>query len=458
MTCISKKKNVKYKQICFIFYTKDNIKNLKQCLTTFRKMLGKTNSMCSKIEKFHFIGKIIIIDNSSEINRKILIDEVHKYFASYMPWQEKGYIILLNKQIEYVKAINICLRSIYKKTINSPTYITLIDSNLKFNITNTIIKDLIEELELNKDISVVSVKNNDEINLKLCMFRFNFENTPQILLDENVISSENAGNILAKKFSSTKINNEIIFENTISNDLADITMKYWNIKNSFNNKPPYILYTFVGKSDSLCNITNFDSKFEYVCFHNGADNLQFNSNWKIIDVSDIQKTMNLSEIQLKEYIKLHPHYFFENKNISIWIDSNIIDDILINDYTEIICKMNKDVFLLCPESMIDNCSYTFLEKLLNNKIINSQEYNSIFQLYKSNHLQLESGMIDSTILIRKHNDIKCKEIMEQVWNYDKNVKCKTELFLNFMLMIHKYNYSYIPNKILFSKYFKLKDS
>ena len=60
--------------------------------------------------------------------------------------------------------------------------------------------------------------------------------------------------------------------------------------------------------------------YDYFLFVDKFDNSYNNSNWTIIFLPEIVRNLNISLIKQQRFIKTHPHIFFPNYDISIYVD------------------------------------------------------------------------------------------------------------------------------------------
>ena len=67
-------------------------------------------------------------------------------------------------------------------------------------------------------------------------------------------------------------------------------------------------------------------------------------------------------------------------------------------------------------------------------------------------------MIDSVLLVRKHNDERCKAVMSKTWNFIQNTYANDSLFLNYVLWLNKYDYTYVPENLAIGNYITFKEN
>jgi hypothetical protein len=222
----------------------------------------------------------------------------------------------------------------------------------------------------------------------------------------------------------------------------------------------YVVSTYVQEYGKLPKITEFDSNADYICFTDDEEiygNRSRTYPWKIFYVGKILNALEFPKLdnRIKQFFQINPHLFFKNYKISIWFDSDKIDDLkpLVSEYVKLI---NSKDFLLTLSSSKFDCSYKQLIDEFRNENVIKTIYDAIIQLYRWYRYPQNNGLIDTTILIRKHNDERSILAMNKIWNYIFKYKLKETYFFNLVLWYFKFNYSSISNKLFYSKYTKLK--
>lgn len=208
-----------------------------------------------------------------------------------------------------------------------------------------------------------------------------------------------------------------------------------------------LVYTInLGKYDEIKPI-NKEIGYDYFLFVDENDEIYNNTNWTIILLPENVKNLNISLIKKQRFIKTHPHLFFPDYNISIYMDSTF----------EI--KGNLDEFLL--RILTPNQSIYILEHPERNKI--SQEFKLVRILKKENKSMImkvkerynntnftdETGLIESCLMIRKHNDKNCINIMENWFDEIKIYSHRDQLSFNYILWKMKKKIKYLSKKFCF---------
>lgn len=444
------------KKIDIIIPTKNRSESLLKCL----------NHLNKSFDNEFTVSVIIVDDNSKKAERETILKNTKEFnlFKNF----EFIHVIMNGKPVGFSKAVNIGINSIRNKREKYKTeYIGILHDDVL--VREGWIKSLCEEIK-DDVVGVCSASSNeydkmpeDHIGLYAAIF-----NRDEILdLDANTFSSINAEEILYQKYSKQnkklKVVNSSVVEhqcksvNTLENfeNLKNTSENILKIKDVFDSNLKNVIYTFVGPENDLPNFSNFDPAYEYICFTNNQHLInKENEIWKIVDVSEFYKGLNVSQfnILIKEFFKLHPHLFFDDKELSIWIDSSKIKDIKVKNLSELTNANRSKNYLVGSQFELFNCSYKFLLYLFRQNAISKQEFDYVLELFKWHKYPMENGLIDTSILIRYHNNSKCVNAMNRTWIHVKKYSYNSELFLNLIMWLNKDIYSFIPKHILKNKF------
>ena len=106
-----------------------------------------------------------------------------------------------------------------------------------------------------------------------------------------------------------------------------------------------VIYTVIlGGYDELKPF-NKEKEFDYYIFSDRY-NESNNSNWTFLPIPKEVNNINISTVKKQRYIKLHPHVFFKNYDISIYIDGTfqILGDL--NEFLFRIISPNYNIYML----------------------------------------------------------------------------------------------------------------
>lgn len=173
------------------------------------------------------------------------------------------------------------------------------------------------------------------------------------------------------------------------------------------NKLKIAVYTCItGDYDKLISPDNIDERLDYFCFTDNDE--QIKSPW-------ILKSMELLGLDSKDqnrYIKMHPHIFFLDYDITIYIDGNIK---IVGDLYELGLRINEikgNLFVYSHSER--NCLYS--EGAACSYYSHDWIWNVAKQMrkYSESNYPMNQGLVCANILIRK-NDSALSSLMDAWW-------------------------------------------
>ena len=177
------------------------------------------------------------------------------------------------------------------------------------------------------------------------------------------------------------------------------------------------------------------------------------TNWTILNINEKMNYSNKIELIKKQrFFKILPHLFFKDYDLSIYIDTTfkIIGDL--DHFLLRILSPKLSIYILEHPS-IGSINNEFKAVLKSKKDLNS----SIIKLknrYKSEKFPDNNGHAECCLIIRKHNNKKCINIMENWFREIRENSHRDQLSFNYILWKIDYkSLKYISKKYIF-EYFK----
>ena len=188
-------------------------------------------------------------------------------------------------------------------------------------------------------------------------------------------------------------------------------LSYFNYKGEIPNEyKKVIVYScLIGNYD---NVTTFKRQkgYDYIIF---TDQKIVNTNWTILPIPREVEQMKISDIKKQRYIKIHPHKFFRNYDLSIYIDANYI------------IKGDLDDFLINTLNPIDHIYITHLQfgkglsqaikSAMNRKLDKASILRETQERYYKLKILQRSGIVNAGLIIRKHHTEDCIKLMDKWW-------------------------------------------
>ena len=186
-----------------------------------------------------------------------------------------------------------------------------------------------------------------------------------------------------------------------------------------------------------CITGNYDKPIEPLYVPGNIDfyiitdmELPENSAWKKIEINSIIQISNFDNTKKARYVKTHPHVFFTEYEYSVWVDSNFR---VIGNLEKFIKCIGKVIPFASNWHPDRNSIYTELDAC----IIRGKDDASILRRQVENYRAIgmpdNFGLIETNMIVRRHMDIKCIELMEAWWNEIVKWSKRDQISLPFVL-------------------------
>ena len=176
-----------------------------------------------------------------------------------------------------------------------------------------------------------------------------------------------------------------------------------------NNRKVVVYSCLIGNYD---NVTSFNKQrgYDYILFTDQKIN---NTNWTIFPIPDEVLKLNVSDIKKQRYMKIHPHKFFKNYDLSLYIDANYeikgdLDDYLIN-------TLNPLDHIYIPHLQFGRGIKEALQKAIAKNLDDVSLLNKVMDRYNKSKILDTTGIVNAGLIIRKHHTEDCIKLMEKWW-------------------------------------------
>lgn len=207
------------------------------------------------------------------------------------------------------------------------------------------------------------------------------------------------------------------------------------------------VYTCItGNYDDLQEIKNKEPEIDYYCFTNNK-NIKSNT-WNVVYIED----NNLDNTRLARKIKVLGHPLIsENYDISIWVDG-FISEMHINDFIHNECQLDKYDFI-CFKHSKRNCIYEEAKECINQGKDDPELIKKEIEFLKKENYPKNNGLIESTVLIRKHNIESVKNTMSIWFDMILNYSKRDQLSLNYAIYKVNPKVQIVDLNVFDNKYF-----
>ena len=216
-----------------------------------------------------------------------------------------------------------------------------------------------------------------------------------------------------------------------------------------------VIYSII--IDDYDEVPTFSKKkgYNYFLF---ADKNYKNTNWTIIPISNLIEKMNIPKVKITRYIKLFPHLFFKDYELSIYLDATFI---IIGDLNKLLIRaLNPSFDIYFIQHPLRKKIFQEFKAVLefqkeNRKIINLVRKRYIKEIFPDN-----LGLTENNIIIRRHNKKKIINLMKVWWNEIKNYSYRDQFSLNYAIWKSNLNIKiyYLSKRFMLEYFFYRKHS
>ena len=165
----------------------------------------------------------------------------------------------------------------------------------------------------------------------------------------------------------------------------------------------------IGDYDQVSTF-NKQKGYDYILF---TDLKIKNTNWSVFPIPDEVLKLNVSDIKKQRYMKIHPHKFFRNYDLSLYIDANYVIKGDLDDY--LINTLNPIDHIYIPHLQFGKGIKQAIEKAIEKKLDDSNLLKEVMDRYNKLNILSKSGIVNAGLIIRKHNTKDCIKLMEKWW-------------------------------------------
>ena len=230
-------------------------------------------------------------------------------------------------------------------------------------------------------------------------------------------------------FNKKNSNKEEFFKKSIRKRVIFLLNKYKILPKFLKNKLDYFINTIKKdvnyySKDRIAIYTvifgSYDILYDPVFLPDNCDfyiitdqSVPTSSKWKKLDINLKNSNIaNFSSIEKNRYYKMHPHLLFPEYKYSLYLDGNIN---VISDPTEFLSKISKHGIAV-HNHFRRKCVYDEIESCKKNEKTDSKILLKHQKFLEENGMPRDYGMLELPIILRKHHNSKCIEIMEDWWN------------------------------------------
>lgn len=186
----------------------------------------------------------------------------------------------------------------------------------------------------------------------------------------------------------------------------------------------FLVYTCITGAYEKKNYDHvLDPDIRYVCFTD--DEAYVPKGWEFRPIKGLE---HLNYKDQNRYIKMHPHLFFPNLKISIYLDYNIQ---IIKKLRKLFLKIKGlEGTIFMYEHPFRDCSYKEIKKVVSLGLITFNNGKKQYKKYKDMNFPQNLGLFEANIIIRKHKK-EAATLMEYWWKEYNNSSKRDQTSLVF---------------------------
>ncbi len=201
------------------------------------------------------------------------------------------------------------------------------------------------------------------------------------------------------------------------------------------------VYTAItGGYDKLPHVEHVDDRLDYVCFTDS--NIPSDGVWEIRRLYPV-----LADPQREaRRVKLLPHFFLPQYDLSLWIDANTQ---LLNCTLEFIEQHTRQQRIACSHHTVRDCLYDEADVVLSYDIDDPGAIRTQMYKYKSLGFPRHYGLHGTTLLLRRHNEARCKIFSHLWWQECANYSKRDQLSFDFARWVTQEEFLELPYETLY---------
>lgn len=220
---------------------------------------------------------------------------------------------------------------------------------------------------------------------------------------------------------------------------------------SFKKLKKVVFSVLIGEYDLISQF-NLQKDFDFYLFTDDQSGKYNHTNWTILPIPEEVQELNVSRVKKQRFIKLHPHLYFKDYDLSIYIDANfkIIDDL--NNFLIRILSPNYSIYTF--EHPDRNTIFNETFEVVSLQKEKESIANAIRERYRKENFPDKNGLIESCLIIRKHNEKDSIYMMNKWYDEIKNYSHRDQLSFNYIMWKTGVKIKYIVKNFALQYFFQ----
>lgn len=195
----------------------------------------------------------------------------------------------------------------------------------------------------------------------------------------------------------------------------------------------------MGKYDVIKVPETLTREYDYVCFSDMP--IQDHPVWKFQPAT----YFNADTTRIARYYKLHPHFYFEEYDVAVWVDANILIRKDINYLIDNFLEGDKELGIFTHYQR--DCTYREAATCISREKDEKDIIEGQMKRYQLDGFPEHAGLPETNILISKPNDLKTQAILNYWWKELDNGSKRDQLSVMYALWKNGTNYTPIVDSV-----------
>ena len=243
---------------------------------------------------------------------------------------------------------------------------------------------------------------------------------------------------------------QVIFNfdiNQIDNDNIQIYGKYFKYKKEIT-----AVYSALFGNYDIIKPFNKEIGFDYFLFTDVK--LKINTNWTILSIPYKLQKLKINNQKKQRFIKLHPHLFFKDYKLSIYLDTSFKILGNLKEFLERLLSPKYNIYII--EHQLRKHISSECEAVKNSGFETKKIINLIKRKYKYEKFPDNIGLSENCLLVRYHNNKEVISLMEKWWKQILKYSHRDQLSFNYILWITGIKIKYFSWNFVFEYFYKNK--
>jgi hypothetical protein len=229
------------------------------------------------------------------------------------------------------------------------------------------------------------------------------------------------------------------FQNSDSQNNYNDSFKIINESTNDIFKLKKVVYSVILANYDEIKEINIQKGYDYFLFSD--NNSFFKTNWTILPIPEEVKNLNINKVKKQRYLKLHPHLYFKNYDLSIYIDATMGIKGDLNEF--LIRTLSSKYYIYTFEHPFRNNIFDETLEVARVQKERKEISERVRKRYRIENFTDKTGLVETCLIIRNHNIQNCINLMNNWFEEIQNYSHRDQLSFNYVIWKTKSKIKYI---------------